>query len=394
MKTAYLCADPGIPVYGQKGCSRHVQEMLRAFESYGANIHLFAYRWGEHDVDSKRNVIRIGLPALGKVKGSEREQHLLDNNTAIERLLIDHGPFELVYERYALWSHAGLAAAKTMGARTVLEVNAPLIEEQQSFRELHARQAAIISTKRAFDAADVIVAVSDEVAGYINQFEEAHGKVHVIPNGVDAERFPNRLPAGTSHSRPFTVGFVGTLKPWHGVDLLLRAFAELVDQQRSAQLLIVGDGPERENLYALADALGISTAVEFTGAVSPAHIPALLSRMDVGVAPYPAMQNFYFSPLKILEYMAAGLPVVASRIGQITQLVEHGRDGLLVECGDIAALTEALHRLHRSTALGHRFGRTGQEKVRRQHTWQAVAERVLHAAGLHQLPSSRVSAGG
>ena len=91
---------------------------------------------------------------------------------------------------------------------------------------------------------------------------------------------------------------------------------------------------------ALADR-GLTNRTELTGAVEPAEIPALLARMDIAVAPYPDLADFYFSPLKVMEYMAAGRAVVASRIGDIDGLIRHGETGLLCAAGDRDALAQA-----------------------------------------------------
>src|SRR5262249_29832585 len=136
----------------------------------------------------------------------------------------------------------------------------------------------------------------------------------------------------------FTVGFLGTMKPWHGLPILLEGFELLARGHPECRLLLVGDGAARDDLAAQAAALGLSNAAHFTGAVAPGDVPGLLASMDVGVAPYPDLPNFYFSPLKVYEYMAAGLPVVASRLGQISNLIEPGVTGLLVPPGDAPAL--------------------------------------------------------
>src|SRR5204863_9566725 len=137
------------------------------------------------------------------------------------------------------------------------------------------------------------------------------GKVHVVPNGVNPERFPPDLkPSLPAASGTFTVGFAGSMKPWHGLGTLLEAFARLHASNRDSRLLLVGDGAGREPLAAEASSRGLGQTVQFTGAVAPAEVPGLLASMDVGVAPYPRMANFYFSPLKVYEYMAAARPVV------------------------------------------------------------------------------------
>jgi glycosyltransferase involved in cell wall biosynthesis len=122
-------------------------------------------------------------------------------------------------------------------------------------------------------------------------------------------------------------------------------------------------------------------ATRFTGAVAPEAVPGLLASMDVAVAPYPRLAHFYFSPLKVYEYMAAGLPVVASRIGQLAQVLRHEVDGLFCPPGDAHALAAALERLRAEPALRRRLGLAARAKVLREHTWEAVARRILGLAG-------------
>jgi glycosyltransferase involved in cell wall biosynthesis len=104
--------------------------------------------------------------------------------------------------------------------------------------------------------------------------------------------------------------------------------------------------------------------------------------MDVAVAPYPPRSPFYFSPLKVYEYMAAGLPIVASRIGQLEELLDSGDCGVLCAPGDPAALAEALAALRRDPARRRRLGEMARAKVRRESTWDAVVHRILGLARL------------
>ncbi|HYP21353.1 MAG TPA: glycosyltransferase family 4 protein, partial [Chloroflexia bacterium] len=267
----------------------------------------------------------------------------------------------------------------------LLEVNAPLIEEQAEHRGLVHRELAEEVANRAFGAATALLAVSREVAAYLEAFPAAQGRVHVVPNGVNPARFEGV--AGTRDRKEdgiFTVGFVGTLKPWHGLPALVEAFDFLYRHTQGVRLLIVGEGPERETMQAELERRGLLRHARFTGAVAPHEVPQLLAEMDVAVAPYPNRADFYFSPLKVYEYMAAGLPVVASRIGQLEDVIEHEANGLLCAPGDPIALAGALDRLRRDAALRARLGQEARRSVLRGHTWDSVAARILEIAATRQ----------
>lgn len=372
MRLAYVSADPGVPVYGTKGCSVHVQEVVRALRAEGAEVVLFTNRVGGEAPEDLRGVRVVELPKLPKGELSAREQAALASNEALRALLEQEGPFGAVYERYSLWSYAGMEAARAWGVPGLLEVNAPLLEEQREHRGLaHPERAAEVA-RRVFAAAATLLPVSQEVGRYLEGFAPPQ-KIHVVPNGVNPARFG--VPRTPDPER-FTVGFVGTLKPWHGVGVLLEAFSELQARVPHAQLLLVGSGPEEAPLKEAVHRRGIQ-GVTFTGAVAPKEIPALLGHMDVAVAPYPALPNFYFSPLKVYEYMAAGVPVVASRVGQLQDLLQDEMNGLLCPPGDAGALADALERLALDPDARERLAERGRETILRDHTWRGVARRIL-----------------
>ncbi len=388
MRIAYICMDPGIPVFGQKGASIHVQEVMRALQRRGATVELFTMRLGGEAPADLRQVVVHQLPALPKgLTTAERETAALAANPRLaEALQVANAagtPFAMIYERYSLWSDGAMGFARHHGIPALLEVNAPLIEEQQQHRGLVDQAAAAAVARRAFGAADQIIAVSDGVADYLNQFAEAAGKVQVIPNGVDIERFsPTTSPHLPFDAAAFTIGFVGSLKAWHGLEVLVEAFALVHDLAPESRLLIVGDGPMRAELEAGLATRHLLAAVHFTGAVNHDEIGRWLTAMDVAVVPYPQLENFYFSPLKLYEYMAAGRAVVASAIGQITNLVDHEQNGLLCAPGDSRALASSLLRLRNDSSLRTRLGNAAHATIRAHHTWDAVAAQLLQLAHL------------
>ncbi|HZD10773.1 MAG TPA: glycosyltransferase family 4 protein [Candidatus Binatia bacterium] len=381
MRIAYICADPGVPAFGHKGCSVHVQEVIRALLEQNAQVELFASRLEGTPPPDLRDIAIHPLPPVRKGELARREKAALVANNDLCAALERNGPFDMVYERYALWSFAGMEYARAARAPGLLEVNAPLIEEQAAHRGLLDRDGAERVAERVFSAATGLIAVSTEVAAYLESFPAARGRVQVVPNGVDPQRFPAGLaPACPAPPGTFTVGFVGSLKPWHGLPALVEAFALLHQQAPNCRLLIVGDGPQRDSLTTDLSTRGLSHAAHLTGAVAPNRIPGMLASMDVGVASYVTRSHFYFSPLKVYEYMAAGLPVVASRIGQLAGLFEDGVNGLLCPAGDPMALAAALERLRRAPRLRARLGQVARASVLRDHTWESVARRILDLA--------------
>lgn len=418
MRIAYLCCDRGVPVDGTKGAAIHVRSVAGALARRGHDLTLFAARPGDAadsggtSPDLSAAVVDVGYDRTAKEarnrmpEGSAEAAEayaLLLNARAAEALAEHHrrAPFDAVYERYSLWSLAGVRFARDYGVPLVLEVNAPLVEEAQAYRHLHLVGAAAGIERAVLAGADQIVVPAAELRSWIAREVGRESGVHVFPNAVDGRLFQDPQPLPSEHTGipagAFVVAFVGSLKPWHGVESLLTAFETLAERVPESHLLVLGDGPLREVVDAAARRLpGRITA---PGAVGHEDVPAWLAAADVGVAPYPQLDSFYFSPLKLVEYQAAGLAVVASAIGQIARHLDHGRTGLLTPPGDSVALARALIKLARDPAATRRMGRRGRRRVLASATWDRVAERletVFRRAGVAAPATAptRVAAGG
>jgi glycosyltransferase involved in cell wall biosynthesis len=377
MRIAYVCMDSGIPVYGRKGASVHVQGVIAAMLRAGHEVTLFCARVGEDAPAFAHEVVlhQVRVPVATTAQNGDDTLTLISN--ALQSAIASAGTFDAVYERYSLWSVGGMEYALIHHIPGILEVNSPLIDEQAAHRSLHDRDGALRAATQVFQQASTIIAVSHEVAEYVNGFRDRRTDAVVEANGFEPLRFPSPAP---TLSAPFTLGFLGHLKPWHGVDILAAVFAGVRDRVPEARLLVIGDGPARGSLCTAMRLIDAGDAFELAGAVAPDDVGPWLARMDVALAPYPGDAPFYFSPLKIVEYMAAGVPVVASDIGQIPALVRHQTTGLLVPAGDVHACVEACMRLYHDAPLRQALGAAGRVEAMSTRTWDAVVARILSRA--------------
>jgi glycosyltransferase involved in cell wall biosynthesis len=225
--------------------------------------------------------------------------------------------------------------------------------------------------RRALRSFDRVAAVSDSVAAILLGSGVAAEKLSVIPNGVDVERFA--AARATLQPPPATqiVGFVGRLVEAKGGGILLRAARTVLAACPETLFVLAGDGPLRAGWEALAERSGICKRVLFLGVRN--DMPGVYASLDMLVL--PSWEEA--SPMCVLEAMAAGKPIVATRVGAIPNLVIPGVTGFLVEPGDVPALSEAILKLLRDPALARRFGENGRLHVSRNFSAAAAAARYI-----------------
>jgi starch synthase len=380
MRVAYVCADPGVPVFGTKGSSVHVQEIVRAWRNAGATVTVYCTRKGT-DRPADLEDLDVVEVRPESAPGPDRERAIQDAALSLVDEVLRQG-CGLVYERYSLFSPALSVLAPILDIPSVLEVNAPLIEEQQRYRQLLDVKKADTVLRRNAATADVVACVSEPVVRWVRD-RVPTARTVLARNGVNVVRIAPR-PPGRRNPDHLTVAFVGTLKPWHGVPGLLHAVAlaneHTAEPDHRWTVKVIGDGPGRTDLERLAAVLGLDA--HFTGAVPPADVPGLLADCDAAAAPYPpdsAGMDDYFSPLKVFEYMAAALPIIASAAGQIPSIVEDGRTGILVPPGEPEPLAAALIRLAGDPGLRERLGESAREDAVGRFSWDGVLARITAA---------------
>jgi glycosyltransferase involved in cell wall biosynthesis len=363
MRIAYLSTDPGIAYGGTKGASVHLGEMAAAMAGEGAGVLLLValMERGAPAPPPGVTVQRLPGPAKG-ASAAERVSAEPDRQMWLQERLERFGAAAL-YERLALHSAAGSAAASRLGIPHLVELNAPLLQEAARYRTLAEPEVAELLEGAVLRRADLVHAVSGPLARYART--RGARRVSVSPNGVDAALFaPGTGPSAGTPSAVFT----GTLRPWHGVATLAGAWRLLGPD--APPLTVVGDGPGRGVLE------GAGAAV--TGTLPHYEVPRVLASADIGIAPYAADAPPYFSPLKLFEYLAAGLAVVAAAIPGVTELVDE-RTAVLVPPGDPGALAGAVASLAADPRRLAGLGRAGRA-LAEQNTWGHRAREVLREA--------------
>ena len=386
MRIAYISADFGVPVFGEKGASIHVRELTRALSSLGHEVLILTPRaGGPRPPGFDVPVHELRPPQATGDRGRLMREYVTHLRRRGLELLRAFAP-DVVYERYSLFGTAGVHLARDLDVPVMLEVNAPLAAEEARYRGLDDPAAALRVERAVLRSANRVVAVSRGVERWLAETGVDQERVTVIRNGVDPDRFrPNardrtdvRQALGLSG---MVVGFVGTLKPWHDAVTLVRALASFGASDRP-QLLVVGDGPARGRLATAAEKAGVRAT--FTGAVAHETVPAYLSALDVAVAPYAPDDGFYFSPLKLVEYLAAARPVVAADVGDIGHCVRSGDTGWLYEPGVASALAAAIRAALADPADAAAVAAAGRAHVCSEHTWEQNALAVVELAASAQ----------
>jgi len=377
MRIMYVAIDQQVP--GTTGGSVHVAGVAEGLAALGHEVHVLVSLGpaGEFPSGAVR-WHRIG-PPLGI------RQLRIWRTRQVRALAEAIGP-DVIIERYYNFGGEGVRAARATGALMVLEVNAPVIDHPGSPKRWLDRALLVEPMRRWREwqcaAADLIVTPSAAILPSSVPRE----RIVEIEWGADTGRFhpgaTGAVPFPRTPGRTVAV-FAGAFRPWHGAIHLVEAVRRLRARGRAdITAVMIGNGPE---LARVRQAAAGVEGVVFTGAVSHDRMPACLAAADIGVAPFdvaahaPLALDFYWSPLKIFEYMAAGLPVVTPDIPRLRRIIANGREGILYDAANPDGLALAIERLAGAGTSRAALGAAARERVVREFGWD-VHCRALDAA--------------
>jgi len=305
------------------------------------------------------------------------------NILAIRRVLKQtrDNKFDMLFERYAIFSVVGAYLSKKYKKPLILEINytslTPLVRKRSALLKPLARLVDNWMFKRATGFAAVSSHLKQQL---IDEFNIPSEKIIVLPNAADYEKFAMDIPplkkvCGKDLSGYKVIGFVGGFYPWHGLDLLLKSFVQITKLIPKVILLLVGDGPERGRIQAMAEDYGIWDCVIFAGKAEHNILPQYMSTFDIGVMPD---SNEYGSPMKIFEYMSMGKPVVVPDYPPLLDVIDQGVEGFIFKRNEVDSLTQSIKNILADEDLYKIMSKAARSKIIDKHHWDNNAEAILN----------------
>ena len=355
----------------------HIEELIRALRKLGHAVILVeppAYKKAKFGDDA-------GLIAVLKRYCPKFVYELMEfaySLVAYWRLreaALAHQP-DCLYERYNLFQPAGVWLKRRFNLPMLLEVNAPVFEERAKYDGIALPWLARWSERYTWCGADYVLPVTEVLAKRVEAAGVNRGNIVVIPNGINPDDFGGEIDKDQAKRRlrlegRLVLGFTGFVRDWHGLDKVIELLAKADPEWH---LLIVGDGPARDDLEKRAMALNVANRLTITGTVGRDQVAAHIAAFDIALQ--PAVVD-YASPLKLFEYMALGRPVVAPAQPNIMEVLTHGEDALLFDPNDPRGLGNAIERLCRDAGLRQRIGDSARRTIEsRRLTWGQNATRV------------------
>ncbi|NJP04877.1 MAG: glycosyltransferase family 4 protein [Chloroflexaceae bacterium] len=384
MRILYLAS--GIPVPGSLGGSTHAHQVARGLALRGHTVHLVAT-----SQQPRLHLAPLVRPVSQRLDGFHL--HHLDLPRAVSlltvwpvvRLLQAIQP-DVVMERYYNFAGAGIWAAHRAAVPSLLEVNALIVDPPVIFKrrldDALGQPMRRWAVQQCHWASHLITPLQSTIPPDVPR-----SKITELPWGADVTAFarPEPIEHTTQNTdNPPIVIFAGSFRAWHGARDLVHAALLLLHQGYSCRFVFLGDGPERDQAQRLAAPR--ADAFHFTGMLPYTEVPAWLHRASIGVAPFrtaahPALgaAGFFWSPLKVFEYMAASLPVVTADLPPLNTIIRDGQEGTLFHEGDHRNLATAIARLLENPVAAMQMGQQARERVVAHYSWQR------HCAELEQI---------
>lgn len=365
-------------VHSRDGQSVHIEELVRALQRADNDVRVSGPRLYQRANFGGESRLVPALRRFAPAALHELLELLYSLPATLQALRTCRGwTPELIYERYNLYFFCGSLLKRWYRVPLYLEVNSPLAAERTRFGGLRLRSLAGRVERMIWRSADRVFAVTAALGDTVAAAGVAPDRIVITPNGIDLAAFPD-MPYRAHPGEPVTIGFIGFIREWHGVDAVIAGLAA-DPTDPPIRLVIAGEGPVRPALERQAAALGVSHLVEFAGLQPRARVPELIARFDIALQPRAVA---YASPLKLFEYMACGRAIVAPDQPNIREILDDDETGVLFDPDAPGDLWRTIRNLAADPAQRERLGQAARQRlIQRNYTWQGNAARITALAG-------------
>jgi len=383
MKILYVVGNPGLRIDNSvyTGSTSHIVNLIEAYRKLGHMVVPIIAGQGTRESQAKLSFSNqkyiLPLSIASMVRDGYKIYYNYNFLSSYKSFFKREIP-DFIYERYSYFFWASSTIARDLKIPHILEINAP-IEARSRFGPAHFSFLASLIQRKVEKCTNAIITISGVMRDYLVKRGVPSRKIHVLPNGVDTELFDSSSAFQDIRNKyslrgKIVIGFVGSMHKHHGVELLIRLAQDLIRERKELHFLVVGRFRDRRQFEENLKGRGVSEHFTLTGGIPFEAVPAHIAAMDICVMPN---SNWNGSPIKIFEYGAMGKPVIAPRTAPVQEVIEDGKNGILINPGDAEDLKEKILILVNDSKLRKELGSKIMEHIRKHHTWKRNAERVI-----------------
>jgi glycosyltransferase involved in cell wall biosynthesis len=393
MRIIYYSPHPTHDIVSEVGYATHQREVIHALQNLGHEVlpvimggtsmdDISPITSGNYKASPIKKLLKALVPRIlwTSLNNLKLRQHDQIAGQRLEQVILAFQP-DLIYERSEYLQDSGALCASKNKIKYFLEVNAPFVEEMRSFEGkslLETKAHQIEKFKLA--KADKVITVSSALADFLIQnYNCDSSKIFVQANCINPNKINinqdlvNELKLQFKPNNEKVIGFVGSMFPYHGVDMLIKAFAEVLNIRKDTILLIVGDGQILNNLKKMCVDLDIENYVKFTGKISHDKVFNYIETMDICIM---AKSNWYGSPVKLFEYGLMNKPIIAPNESPVLDVMVHEKDAIIID-ENIQSLSNAIQKLLNDSQFADTLANQFNDKVMTHYTWKHAALNII-----------------
>lgn len=395
MNIAYLAQlSPDIRTPPFDGPANHIRHIIHEWREMNNGVRFIgginSIYWKSDDLMSFQSIENqqktVIERSLRKAQTITRLPYLnyFESSHFSEVILRESEDVHCLYERTSWMSYGGLLASKKMNIPLILEFNGdPLLDLKSKGQHPRGLQLVISSSLFRYTLAHATYLIASGQGWKNNLIEKwkiSPEKISVVENGTILVNLLCRENLANfqekSSESQIKIAYLGGFYPWHGTKIAVNAFHQLIREGINAQLVMIGDGSDLDDTKKIATSLGIEDKVVFTGTLPPENYANILASCHIGLSPYCGWREF--SGLKLFDYKAAGLAVIASGQNGQPQTIVHNKTGLIVPPCDEKALTNAMKLLARDCNFTAALGQQARFEAEAKHTWRNSAQNIIN----------------